>query len=310
MGKEENRGVFWEVAEGTGWVYFDRPERMNALTPDSLRALWGCLVELESRRDVRAVVFTGRGKAFCAGMELKGLDEATPLAARRWAREIQKITDRIAELPLPTIAAVNGVAMGLGLEICLACDLALATPSARFAFPEVRLGMIPGGGGTQRLVRLVGLRRAREMVLTGRLVDAETAEAWGLVNEVIPEAELRQRVKEWLEKLFQGERTALCLAKRCLSRSQDLDLARGLELEAESFTTCFATGEPSSRMRSFAGEKEGSGRAKVYSAGEEGPEEERGSGAPSASGRGAGEEGSAEEVRFEREEEPEEDLFE
>lgn len=252
---EERGSIAWEVVGGAGWVYFHRPERLNALPPGSVRDLWVCLNALESRREVRAVVFSGRGDAFCAGMELSDLEGATPLAARRRAREAQMMTDRIAELTLPTIAAVNGVAMGLGLEICLACDLALATPAARFAFPEIRLGMIPSGGGTQRLARLVGLRRAREMLLTGRVVNAETAAAWGLVNEVVKEEELVPRVQEWVERLSQGGRTALYLAKRCLNRSLDLDLSRGVELELESFSTCFASGDPARGMRRFAEEK-------------------------------------------------------
>jgi enoyl-CoA hydratase/carnithine racemase len=201
---EERGSIAWEVVDGAGWIYFNRPERLNALQPGSARDLWACLNALESRGEVRAVVFTGRGNAFCAGMELSELEGATPLAARRRAREAQMITDGIAGLARATSAAVNGVAMGLGLEICLACDLALATPGARFAFPEVRLGMIPSGGGTQRLARLVGLRRAREMLLAGRVVDAETAAAWGLVNQVVGEEELVSRVREWVEKVSQG----------------------------------------------------------------------------------------------------------
>ncbi len=249
----EEKVIAWEIRDGAGWVYFSRPAKMNALTQGSLRELWGCLNALEADPGVRAVVFTGQGAAFCAGMDMAGLEKVAPMAARRRSRELQLITGRIAELSLPTIAAVNGVAMGAGLEICLACDLALATPAARFAFAEARLGMVPSGGGTQRLARLVGLRRAREMVLAGKVVDAETAAEWGLVNEVVPEATLAGRVGEWVEKLSQCGRTALHMAKRCLNRSLDLDLERGLELELESFTTCFGSGEPALGIRRFAG---------------------------------------------------------
>lgn len=294
---EEKGSVAWEVEDGAGWVYFSRPSRLNALTPGSVRDIWNCLNSLEAQSQVRVVVFTGRGGAFCAGMELKDLENSTPLAARRRAREAQMITDRIAELSLPTIAAVNGVAMGLGLEICLACDLALATPAARFAFPEVRLGMIPSGGGTQRLVRIVGLRRAREMIFTGRIVDAETAAEWGLVNEVVPEAELAAKVREWVEKMVHGGRTALYLAKRCLSRSLDLDIARGLELELESFTTCFGSGDPARSLRRFA-EERGEPEGREAEAGKEPAEEGRGAqpaGTVTVSGGEDKEEGTPEE---------------
>ncbi|MBC7246160.1 MAG: enoyl-CoA hydratase/isomerase family protein [Actinobacteria bacterium] len=249
----EERFIAWEARDGAGWVYFSRPGKLNALTQGALRELWGCLNALETDPAVRAVVFTGRGTAFCAGMDMAGLEKAAPMAARRLSRELQAVTGRIAELSLPTIAAVNGVAMGAGLEICLACDLALATPAARFAFAEARLGMLPYGGGTQRLARLVGLRHAREMVLAGRVVDAETAAEWGLVNEVVSEEGLAARVEEWVKKLSQGGKTALYLSKRCLNRSLDLDLERGLELETESFATCFGSGEPVRGIRRFAG---------------------------------------------------------
>jgi enoyl-CoA hydratase len=162
------------------------------------------------------------------------------------------LTNRIADLSLPTIAAVNGVAMGVGLEICLACDLVVAVTQARFAFPEARLGMIPCGGGTQRLARLVGLRRAREMVFTGRILHSEQAMQWGLVNEVVEAEELAATVEGMAEKLAMGGRMALYQAKRCLNHSLDMDLNRGLEYETECFTTCFASGEPAAGLKSFA----------------------------------------------------------
>lgn len=302
---EERGSIAWEVVGGAGWVYFNRPERLNALPPGSVRDLWACLNALESRGEVRAVVFSGRGEAFCAGMELSDLEGATPLAARRRAREAQMITNRIAELTVPTIAAVNGVAMGLGLEICLACDLALATPSARFAFPEIRLGMIPSGGGTQRLARFVGLRRASEMLLTGRVVNAETAAAWGLVNEVVGDEELESRVREWVDKLSQGGRTALYLAKRSLNRSLDLDLTHGMELELESFSTCFASGDPARGMRRFTEERASREASAVGGGPEAGGEEQEAAGVAFTAS------GSALEVDSgEPEEEEEEDLFE
>src|SRR4030042_3467392 len=150
---EARETITFEKMGQAGWVYFSRPDRMNALAPESLRELWSVIGKLEGDAGIRAAVFTGRGEAFCAGLEMAGMEKISPLAARRRSREIQMLTNRIAELSIPTIAAVNGVAMGAGLEICLACDLAIASTTARFAFPEIRLGMIPFGGGTQRLCR-------------------------------------------------------------------------------------------------------------------------------------------------------------
>ena len=248
----DSDSIVFEKNGRVGWVYFSQPERMNALSTASMRAMWTGLAGLESDPEIRAVAFTGRGDAFCAGMEMAGLEKAAPLAARRRSLEVQMLTNRIADFSLPTIAAVNGVAMGVGLEICLACDLVLASTAARFAFPEARLGMIPCGGGTQRLARLIGLRRAREMVLTGRILDAEQAVQWGLANEVTEPGELVPTVEKTAEKLAMGGKIALYQAKRCLNRSLDLDLNRGLEYETECYTTCFTSGETASALHRFA----------------------------------------------------------
>jgi enoyl-CoA hydratase len=252
---EDSETIFFEKKGTTGWVYFSRPERMNAFSPQSMRDIWTQLARVEADAGIRVLVFTGRGDAFCAGMDMAGLQQANPLTARRRSRETQMLTNRIAELSLPTIAAVNGVAMGVGLEVCLACDLVVASRAARFAFPEVRLGMIPYGGGTQRLARLIGLRRARDMVFTGRILDAEQAAQWGLVNEVVEAEELLPSVEGMAEKLAMGGRIALYQAKRCLSHSLDMDLGRGLEYETECFTTCFASGEPAAALKRFAEEE-------------------------------------------------------
>jgi enoyl-CoA hydratase len=249
---EESEGISFEKKKTAGWIYFSRPERMNALSPRSMRAIWAQLARVEADPGIRALVFTGKGEAFCAGMDMAGLEQANPLAARRRSREIQMLTNRIADFSLPTIAAVNGVAMGVGLEICLACDLVLASTAARFAFPEARLGMIPCGGGTQRLARLVGLRRARDMVFTGRILEAKEAFEWGLVNEAVTEEELLPAVEGMAEKLEMGGRIAIYQAKRCLNHSLDMDLARGMEYETECFTTCFASGEPTAALKRFA----------------------------------------------------------
>ena len=248
---EARETITFEKMGQAGWVYFSRPDRMNALAPASLRELWSVIGKLEGDAGIRAAVFTGRGEAFCAGLEMAGMEKISPLAARRRSREIQMLTNRIAELSIPTIAAVNGVAMGAGLEICLACDLAIASTTARFAFPEIRLGMIPFGGGTQRLARLIGLRRAREMILAGRILTAPEALDWGLINAVADPADLAYQVEEESKMLAQGGRIALFQAKRCLNHSLDLDINRGLEYETECFTTCFSSGEPISGLKRF-----------------------------------------------------------
>ncbi|MBC7231005.1 MAG: enoyl-CoA hydratase/isomerase family protein [Actinobacteria bacterium] len=282
---EEKDGIVLEKRPPAGWVILSRPRRMNALSPHSLRALWRALGELEADPEIRALVITGAGEAFCAGMEMSGLEGSDPLAARRRCRELQAVVGRVADSPLPVIAAVNGVAMGAGLELCLACDLALASPRARFGFPEARLGMIPCGGGTQRLVRLVGLRRAEELVLTGRILSAREAAEWGLINGVTGEDALEREADELARRLASCGKLALYQAKRCLRRAPDLPLERGLEHEAECFATCFASGEPAASLRRYAAQAgaEGGGNAPLEAA----PEAEGGRGA--AVGRKEGE---------------------
>ena len=313
---EEKGTTFFEKNGAVGWVYFSRPERMNALSPESIRGLWMDLAKIEADPEIRVVVFSGKGEAFCAGMDMAGLERATPLAARRRSREVQMLTNRIADYSMPTIAAVNGVAMGVGLEICLACDLVTASEKARFAFPEVRLGMIPSGGGTQRLARLVGLRRARDMILTGRILNADTARSWGLINEVVKSAELLDKVEELAERLAGGGRIALYQAKRCINNSMNMDLNRGMEYETECFTTCFASGEPAAGLKRFSSaageEKKSDTETKKILRPKEGSEAEEDTG--EAGGEGPGEpeeeEVTEEEEVEEVEEEEEGDIFE
>jgi enoyl-CoA hydratase len=300
--------VIFEKKGSAGWITFSRPERMNALAPESLREMWQILSQLEADPEIRAAVFTGQGdKAFCAGMEMAGMENSPPLTARRRSRQLQMLTNRIAEYSLPTIAAVNGVAMGAGLEICLACDFVLASTAARFGFPEVRLGMIPCGGGTQRLARLIGLRKARDMILAGKIIDAEQARDWGLANDAVQPAMLSVEVEKIMEKLVQGGRIAMFQAKRCLNHALDMDINRGLEYETECFTTCFASGEPAQGLKRYSGDtQQDAQKPEVLE--EEAKVEQREQ--PETKERVEEEEERSIEEREEEEEEEEEDIFE
>jgi len=309
---EEKDTVVFEKKGRAGWLYFARPERMNALSSTSTRSMWSHLSRVEADPEIRVVIITGRGDSFCAGMDMAGMERSSPLAARRRSREVQMLTSRIADLSLPTVAAVNGVAMGVGLEICLACDLVVVSSTARFAFPEARLGMIPCGGGTQRLARLVGLRRARDMIFTGRIVGAEQAVEWGLANEVVPGEELTATVEALAEKLSMGGRVALYQAKRCLNHSLDMDLNRGLEYETECFTTCFASGEPAAGLKRFAAEPDRAVEEEKETAVDATPQEvpEKEDEEEAAPAEAHEEEVTEEEERFQAEEEYEDDIFE
>ncbi|MEZ4835831.1 MAG: enoyl-CoA hydratase/isomerase family protein [Caldilineaceae bacterium] len=175
-------------------VTFNRPEKLNALTIPMLGQLERIVGDLEQNCDVRAVIVTGSGRAFCVGADIYAWSALEPLQMwRQWIRDGHRIFDRLARLPQPVIAALNGYTFGGGLELALAADLRLAAENIQLALPEVTLGTIPGWAGTQRLPRIIGPARAKQMIFTGERVDAVTAERWGLVNEVVRGRSTRPR---------------------------------------------------------------------------------------------------------------------
>jgi len=197
-------------------VVLDRPEKLNALTLAMVARLDALCGELETDRDVRAVVLRSTSaRAFCAGADVH---EWSGLGAegmwRRWIAEGHRVFARVAALPMPTIAAIDGMAFGGGLELALACDLRVATPTARFALPEVKIGIVPGWGGPVRLGALVGTSRAKQMALSGAPIDADTALAWGLVNEVAAPGALFARAAAIAGEIAAGPRIAVQVTKQ------------------------------------------------------------------------------------------------
>jgi enoyl-CoA hydratase len=171
--------ILWRVEDGVGIATMNRPKALNALDTRTVRELGEMLSEVEADRTLRALILTGGGeKAFVAGADIAEMSRLSPLDARRFAEAGQRTFERLEALPIPTIAAVNGFALGGGCELAMACDLVYASDKARFGQPEVNLGIIPAFGGTQRLQRRVGPARAMEMILTGDMADAATAKAW------------------------------------------------------------------------------------------------------------------------------------
>src|ERR1700758_1919399 len=176
-------------------ITLDRPEKLNALDPEMLAALEDAVTQAEQSRDVRVIVLAAAGeKAFCVGADILAWTALSPLAMwSEWIRRGHRIFDRLEHARQPVICAIQGYAFGGGLEIALACDLRIAADSARFAMPEVKLGTIPGWGGTSRLPELIGSARAKQMIFTGEQIPADVAERWGLVNEVVPAGSLTDR---------------------------------------------------------------------------------------------------------------------
>jgi enoyl-CoA hydratase len=228
----------------------DRPEALNALSFATLR-------ELDTRLDevaaggARALLVTGAGdRAFCAGADIKEL-MGRPLAqGRRDMANGQRIISRFGTLPMPSVALINGYAFGGGLELALACDFRLALRTARLGLPEIKLGLIPGYGGTQRLPRLVGEARAAEIIMTGRTVTAEEAEHIGLVNRLV-DGDLIDAGKAYAREMTGFSLPALTLARDAVRRALDLPLAEGLAMEAELNTLAFQTADAIEGMTAF-----------------------------------------------------------
>ncbi|MEJ5185614.1 MAG: enoyl-CoA hydratase/isomerase family protein [Candidatus Geothermincolales bacterium] len=241
-------------------LVISRPERMNVLQPGDLRLLWQYMVTIEADERARLVALEGEGeKAFCAGLDLSTWAGADLAEMRKRAREASLVVNRLAELALPKVALVRGVAAGLGLELCLACDFILAEEGSRFGFPEVRLGLVPWMGGIRRLVGAVGEKRTTEMVLLGGMVDAGKAAEWGLVNEVVPRGGLERALEKLLNGLLQGSKAAQLAAARALRSSRDGYAPFGLDQELESLVSCLALGDGRERISDLL-EKRAGGR--------------------------------------------------
>lgn len=234
----------------------NRPDRMNAFNMASLEALRGALDDLYVDRAIRAVIVTGAGdKAFCAGADLKERAGMSPDQVRRFLKHIREALTDLENLPKPVIAAVNGIALGGGTELALACDIRIASETATMGLTETTLAIIPGGGGTQRLPRLVGKGRAKELIFTGRRVDAAEALAIGLVEDVAPPADLIERAEALARRIVENTGpVAVTQAKFAINQGLEVDLATGLAIEAKAYEVTIPTWDRTEALAAF-GEK-------------------------------------------------------
>lgn len=240
-----------DVQDGVAILTVNRPDRRNALNATVRAELLRALDELRADRDTRVVIITGAGdRAFIAGADIGEFAERTALEQRAVMAE-RRIFDEIAEFPKPVIAMINGFALGGGCEVALACDVRVAARSARLGQPEIKLGIIPGGGGTQRLPRLVGLGQAMRMVLTGELIGAEDAARMGLVDVVADDAELRTCTLELARMMAAHSPLTLALAKQAVRASLELPLHAGLAYERELFITAFGSQDKGEGVAAF-----------------------------------------------------------
>ena len=239
-----------EVSNGVATIQLDRPP-MNALCLQMQREIKAAAQDISARSDVGAVVLYGGPKVFAAGADIKEMLGMTYQDMVRAGVGLQDAFTAVARIPQPTIAAITGYALGGGCELALCCDLRISADDALLGQPEIRLGIIPGAGGTQRLPRLVGVSRAKELILTGRNVTAEEAERIGLVNVVVPAADVYTAALEQAGRLARGPALALRAAKQSVDLGIEADLATGLEIERIHFAGLFATDDRAIGMQAF-----------------------------------------------------------
>jgi enoyl-CoA hydratase/3-hydroxyacyl-CoA dehydrogenase len=228
--------------EGIGWLTLNRPHRLNTLTSEMIDEMSSALNDFEADKEIKCIVITGTGdKAFSAGADVTAFTGVTPATAVEASSKGQTLYTRLERIGKPVIASLNGYALGGGLEMASACDFRIASEDAQLGQPEINLGLIPGWGGTQRLVRLVGLAKAKHMILLGDRISAEEAAKIGLVNMVVPKAKLHEETLAFAKRLADGPPVALKLAKEALNFGSQVPLDVGLKLEAAAFGIVMST---------------------------------------------------------------------
>jgi enoyl-CoA hydratase len=248
----EETPVLYEVKGKAAWITLNRPKALNALSPEVFQKLNEALDKAEADPNVMVVVITGAGeKAFSAGADVSEFKTSDAGKVREFIRLGQQTMLRIAFFPKVTLALVNGVAVGGGCELALACDLRIASENARFGQPEPRLGLIPGWGGTQNLQRIIGQAKAKELLLTGRIIDVREAEKIGLANKVASREELEKAALDLIGEITALGPLAVKAIKEVLTKPGKSDLEAGLNLEMEKFMECFQTEDRAEGVAAF-----------------------------------------------------------
>ncbi len=250
--------VKFEVADGVATIRLDRP-KMNALSRAVQEELRAAAKEATQRDDVKAVVLYGGERVFAAGADVKEMATMSHTDMVKESGDLQSAFTAIAQIPKPVVAAVTGYALGGGCELALCADVRFAADNATFGQPEILLGIIPGAGGTQRLSRLVGPSKAKDLIFTGRFVKADEALRIGLVDQLFPADEVYDRAVEWARQFAKAATYALRAAKESVDRGLEVDLVTGLEIERQQFAALFATEDRSIGMESFV--ESGPGKA-------------------------------------------------
>lgn len=248
--------VLYKKRDAIAIITFNRPGALNALNTDVNIKLIELLDRAEKDGEVKAVVLTGSGdKAFVAGADIKEMLNMEPIGAREHAIRAKKSADKIYYLKKPVIAAINGFCLGGGMEYAMACDFRVASENAKFGLPEINLGIMPGSAGTQRLPRLIGMGKAKELVYTGSMIDATQALNFGLINYIFESAELLEETIKLAGKIASKSSVALSLIKSAINKGTEIDLESASMFEIDCFALCFSTEEQKSGMAAFVGKK-------------------------------------------------------
>ena len=243
--------VRYEKQENIAIVTIDRPEALNALNGTVIEELSAVIGEVEKDGTLGCLIITGAGRSFVAGADIAVQRPMDLTAGRNWGRNGSALMRRIEKLEIPTIAAVNGFALGGGCELAMACDIILASEKAKFGQPEVDLGITPGFSGTQRLPRRVGIAKAKELIFSGKMIKAEEAKEIGLVNAVFAPEELMNGAVEMAKSFTKNAPIAVKYAKACIDRGMQMDIDDGIALENEMFGMCYATEDQKEGMTAF-----------------------------------------------------------
>lgn len=244
--------ILFDVQDGVGLLTFNRPKALNALNPLTLEELDDVIERARREEDIRILVLTGGAeKAFVAGADITEFPKMNPLQARQFAEKGQEIFFKLENLPKPVIACVNGFALGGGCELAMSCDFIYASDRAKFGQPEINLGIIPGFGGTQRLARLVGRAKAKELCMTAEMIDAHQAKELGLVAKVFPAEQLVEETMKVAKSLAAKAQAALGAIKHVIDRGMDMDLRNGCGLEAQAFGVSFSSQDAKEGVSAF-----------------------------------------------------------
>jgi len=241
----------YEITDNIAVITINRPDALNALNLEVLGELEQAVERAGDDREVYVLVITGAGRAFVAGADVAQMKDLTPDEARAFGEFGNKVFSKIESLAKPVIAAVNGFALGGGCELCMACDIRLAGEKAKFGQPEVGLGITPGFGGTQRLPRIVGLSKAKELIFTAQTIGADEALRIGLVSQVVPGDDLMEAAFDMAKKIAHNAQIAVRQSKAAVNRGMQCDMETGTAFESQAFALCFATEDQKDAMTAF-----------------------------------------------------------